>query len=334
MDKSYKKRCNVNTNCVCPHYNNKNSPQMTRHALPQCPHPSGPNCSSLWVDSLMQFGQIRGTIHASDTDWHLIPNMFYWVYVWIHSWPVHDLDALLVQKCHRVTCYMWRGIVLYKHKVTSEHPFRSWQRVIPQNLDVVMPIHHPIQDDQVAPSAMMDWAPEHDWFLWVGWMQASISLSACPQCTQALPSLWKLENLNSSLEMQCLRWRRSQTVCLTHNDVAYASSQSWTFGRMPELISSSQESVRAVMCLPKCQIICILIWGAEMKRFILTIPSKWWSSQGIDIFCLHPLSFSLIKSPLLSTVLQEFASVTTHHAQKSHAENCTYLRSPKSQQLF
>ena len=272
---------------------------ITRHALPQCPHLSRPNYSSLWVDSLMQFGQIkRRSIHVSDTDWHLIPGMFYWVHVWTHSWSVHDLGVLLVQKCHCVTCYMWWGSVLYKHKFLTEHPSLPWQHVIPQNLDVVMPIHHPIQNNQVAPSAMIDWAPEHDWFPWFGWMQSLINLSDCLRCTQALPSLWYRENLNSSLKMQCLQWRKSQNAPLAPFTMTSPmhQSQSWTFDRTPELISSSQESVRAIMCLPKSHIICILTWGAEMKRFILTIQCKWWSSQGVDIFC-WPSCFLWLSRP-------------------------------------
>ena len=89
---------------------------------------------------------------------------------------------ILVQKYHHVTCYMW------------------W-----------------IQGEQVAP---LPWwiAPQTmtdvSRFPWVSWIQASISLSLCLRRTGALPSQWYRDNLDSSLTMQCLQWRRSQTRCL------------------------------------------------------------------------------------------------------------------------
>ena len=55
---------------------------------------------------------------------------------------------------------------------------------------------------------------EGPWFPWVGWNQASISLSHCLRGTRALPSLWYGENRDSLMMMQCLQWRRSQTWCL------------------------------------------------------------------------------------------------------------------------
>ena len=41
---------------------------------------------------------------------------------------------------------------------------------------------------------------------------------------------------------------------------------------------------------PNRRIICIGRRGAEMKRFILTIRSSWWSSLGVEIF-IKPLRF-------------------------------------------
>ena len=75
--------------------------------------------------------------------WHLIPNMLNWIHVWTLSCPVHDLNILLVRKGCRVTCCMGRGIVFDVHKVTSKHACRPWQHLIPQDLDVPMPVRVP-----------------------------------------------------------------------------------------------------------------------------------------------------------------------------------------------
>ena len=108
----------------------------------------------------------KGVIHVSDPDWHLITNMLNWVHVWTPSWPVHDLSILLVPKGCRVTCCMvrWTGI----HKVTSKHPRRPWQHLIPQDLDVPMftspmPVHDSIHYDQLTSPPMVDCTPYHDW---------------------------------------------------------------------------------------------------------------------------------------------------------------------------
>ena len=66
-----------------------------------------------------------------------------WVHVWTPSWPVHDLNILLVQKGCRATCCMGRGIVLDVHQVTPKHP--------PQDLDVPMPVHGSIHHHQLTP---------------------------------------------------------------------------------------------------------------------------------------------------------------------------------------
>ena len=104
-----------------------------------------------------------GVIHVSDPDWHLIPNMLNWFHVWTPSWPVHDLNILMVKICWRVTCCMGRGIVLDVHKVTSKQPRRPWQHLIPQDLDVPMPVHGPIHHDQLTPPLMVDGTTYHDW---------------------------------------------------------------------------------------------------------------------------------------------------------------------------
>ena len=76
---------------------------------------------------------------------------------------------------------MERGIVLGVHKVTSIHSRRPWQHLIPQDLDVPMPVHGSIHHDQflppwwIAPHTMTD-GPR---FPSLGWTQASISLPPC-----------------------------------------------------------------------------------------------------------------------------------------------------------
>ena len=104
-----------------------------------------------------------GVIYVSDPDWHLIPNVLNWVHVWIPSWRVHDLNILLVQKGCRVTCCMGRGIVLDVHKVTSKHPRRPWQHLIPQDLHVPIQVHGSIHHDQLTPPPMVDCTLYHDW---------------------------------------------------------------------------------------------------------------------------------------------------------------------------
>ena len=143
--------------------------------------------------------------------------MLNWVNVWTPSWPVHDLNILLVQKGCRVTCCMGRGIVLGVHKVTSKHPHRPWQHLIPQDLDVPMPVHGSIQHNQLTPPPW--WIAPHTMtdgprFPSLDWMQASISLSPCLRRTRTRPSMWYRENRDSSLKIQCLHCLRSHTLCL------------------------------------------------------------------------------------------------------------------------
>ena len=143
------------------------SPDTTRHALDQGPHPSWPICSPRLADNIVWF--IYGAsavIHVSDSDWHLIPNMLNWVnwvHVWTPSWPVHDLNILLVPKGCRVTCCMGWGIVLDVHKVTSKHPIAhgniSFLRIWMYRCCVHGSIHH----DQLTPLPMVDCTPYQDW---------------------------------------------------------------------------------------------------------------------------------------------------------------------------
>ena len=64
--------------------------------------------------------------------------------------------------------------------------------------------------DGFAPQTITD----RSQFPWVAWMKASFSVPPSLWHTRALPSLWCRENLDSSLKMQCLQWRRSQTRCI------------------------------------------------------------------------------------------------------------------------
>ena len=70
---------------------------------------------------------------------------------WTPSWPVHDLNILLVQKGCCAMCCMGRGIVLDVRKVTSKHPRRPRKHLIPQDPDVPKPVHGFIHHDQLTP---------------------------------------------------------------------------------------------------------------------------------------------------------------------------------------
>ena len=223
--------------------------------------------------------------------------MINWVHNWTSSWPVHDLDILLVQKgCHVACCMGW-GIVLDIHKVTSNRLRRPWQHLIPQDLDVPMPVHGSIHHDQltpppwwIAPNTMTD----GPWFPSLGWMQASISLSPCLQRTRTRPSLWYRENRDSSLKIQCLHYLRSHTLCLLPHSrwcrLSSKVSQGHLAGRRDQY-PAARSLLRMVWTdirLPNRRIICIHRRGAEMKWFILTIRSSWWSSRGMEIFIELP----------------------------------------------
>ena len=144
--------------------------------------------------------------------------------------------------------------------------------------------------------------------------------------TRALPSVWYMANLDTSLKMQCLHWRKFQTLCLWSHSLRRRLSTKVSLGRLAgrrARYSAARSrfitvTVRAVMCLPKLRIICIFRRGAEMKWFILTTRRKW---------CKHLLSTSklpLIWSPLFLIVPQEFTSAFLHHAPRilatSHCE--------------
>ena len=252
----------------------------------------GRTTAHAWWTTLLKFSYGgRGVIHVSDPDWHLIPNMLNWVHVWTPSWPVHDLNILLVQKGCRVTCCMGRGIVLDVHKVTSKHPRRPWQKLIPRDLDVPMPVHDSIHHDQLTPP------PYHDWRATIpiiGWTQASISLSPCLRHTRTRPSLWYRENRDSSLKIQCLHFLKSHTLFLLSYSRRCRLCSKVSLGHLAgrrdqyPVARSRLQMVRTDIRLPNRRIICIHRRGAEMKQFVLTIRSSWRSFRGVEIFIIPP----------------------------------------------
>ena len=109
--------------CV-PASSGQKSPDTARHALDQGPHPSWPNCSPRLADSIVLFSYGGSeVIHVSDPNWHLIPNMVNWVHVWTLSWPVHDLNILLVQKAAGSRA-VWGGALSWRYtKLRPNTPF-------------------------------------------------------------------------------------------------------------------------------------------------------------------------------------------------------------------
>ena len=202
MDRSYNNQCNAITNSARASCNIVNSPHTSRKAFHQCPHPCRPNCWLTLANSLMQFGQMgRRAIHVSDPDWNLIPDMIYLVHVWTHNRPVHEINIMSVLKCHRVARYIRRGIVLHRHKDPSEEPSRPCDSSECRCSDACSSFHPGWSRCSPLPRCPP--------FLWVGWMQASTSLSPWLRRTRALSLLWHRENTDSSLKMQCLLWWRS-----------------------------------------------------------------------------------------------------------------------------
>ena len=84
--------------------------------------------------------------------------------------------------------------------------------LIPQDLDVPMPVHGSIHHDQLTTPPIVDCTPYHDGprFPSLGWTQASINLSPCLRRTRTRTSLWYRENGDLSLKIQCL-------PCHTHS---------------------------------------------------------------------------------------------------------------------
>ena len=207
--------------------------------------------------------------------------MLSWVHIWTTSWSVHDLNILLVQKGCRVTCCMGRGIVLEVHKVTSKHPCRPWQHLIPQDLDVPMPVHGSIHQDKLASPPMVDCTPYYDWQTTISIIrtQASISISPCLWRPRTRPSLLYRENRDSSLNIQCIHCLRSQTLCLLHHSRQRRLCSKVSLGHLAgcrnqyPAARSLLRMVRTDICLPNRQIICIhrRSWSGSFWPVVVTV---------------------------------------------------------------
>ena len=150
---------------------------------------------------------------------------------------------------------------------------------------------------------MMDCTPDHDrWAaISMSWLNAGMDQPlAMPPMRSSLPSPCYMENLDSSLTMQCVQWRRSQPRCLWSHSRwrRICTSHSWTSVRTQDRYQFRYRfrTFRAVMRLPKYRIICILRRGAEINPFSLTIRCKCRSSRSVGIFCL-PTRFLWLDRP-------------------------------------
>ena len=223
--------------------------------------------------------------------------MLNWVHVWTPSWPVHDLNMLLVQKDCRVTCCMGRGFVLDVHKVTSKHPCRPWQHLIPQDLDVPMPVHGSIHHDQLTPPHgglhPIPWLTGPDFHHLAGRRHQSASPLA-----YGTPGPDRHCGVGRT---GTHHWRYSvsivwgPTLCASspHSRRRHMCSKVSTehlAGRRDQYPAarSRLRMVRTGTRLPNRRIICIRRRGAKMKRFVLTIRSSWRSSRGVEIFIESP----------------------------------------------
>ena len=144
-----------------------------------------------------------------------------------------------------------------------------------------MPVHRPIQDDQVVPSAMMDCTPDDDWWaaIILSWLNAGIDhLLVLPLAHSSSLGETGLitENERRRSEAQChwshSRWRyldtpdskvhgankgpiwSRQDLSGPHGDpmnlAIWDRSQSWTSGRTSGPISSSQKSHKSCAKTP------------------------------------------------------------------------------------
>ena len=140
--------------------------------------------------------------------------------------------------------------------------------MIPQNLDVAMSAHRPIQDDQVAPHS-------NPTITSVYGVSGLIIEDAGSPVTKVPDSMPLIPLMTPPM--------RQIKVSLGH----LAGHR----GRYPT-VRSRVITVWIVICLPKRRIICIPRWGADMKRLsLLTIRRMWRCSLGVNILCLpHPPS--------------------------------------------
>ena len=145
-----------------------------------------------------------GVIPASDPDCIWSPHMLNWVHVWTPElaspWPQHPVGP------KRLPCHVLNGErhFLGRTQCYAQAPRRPWQHLIPQDLDVPMPVHGSIHHDQLTPPPW--WIAPHTMtdrprFPSLGWTQATISLSSCLRRTRTRPSLWYRENWDSSLKI-------------------------------------------------------------------------------------------------------------------------------------
>ena len=184
----------------------------------------------------------------------------------------------------------------------------------------------------IAPHTMTD-RPR---FPSLGWMQASITLSPCLRRTRTRPSLWYRENRDSSLEKQCLHCLRSHTLCLLPHSRRRRLCSKVRLGHLAgrrdqyPAAKSHLRMVRTDIRLTNRRIICIRRWGAEMKRFVLTIWSSWRSFRGVEIFieppcflwCGRPV-YRLRRKILLMHPWDTPSILATFHGELPSADNLT-----------
>ena len=152
------------------------------------------------------------------------------------------------------------------HKVTSKHPRRQWQHLIPQDLYVPMPVHGSIHH-QLTPPPMVDCTPYHDAKISIIRLDAGINQPLpLPMAHPDRPSLWYRENRDSSL-IQCLHCLRSHTPLLPHSRrrrLCSNVSLAHLAGRRDQYpVRSRLRMVGTDIRLPNRWIICICRRGAE-----------------------------------------------------------------------
>ena len=175
-----------------------------------------------------------------------------------------------VHNCHRVTCLMWRVIVFHKDKVPSTTP--------PSPM---------VARDHSESGCSDAWLLSH--WGWPGCSFRHYGLHLRP--TPALPPLWYRKNLDTSLKLKCLQWRRPQTRCLWPHS-RRRGPKSWTSGRTLGLMSSSQTSVfmgcRHLLSTPilwsghPC---CLLCHGTLLMQPCITrriLASSHWELSCVD----------------------------------------------------
>ena len=141
--------------------------------------------------------------------------MLNWVHVWTPSWPVHDLNILLVQKGCRVTRCMGRGIVLNVHKVASKHPRRNTRFLRIWMYRCRVMAASTTTNSLLPPMGGCN--PYHDWRAMISIIGLDAGINQhLPLHTAhpGRPSLCYREKRDSSLKKQCLHCLRSHTLCL------------------------------------------------------------------------------------------------------------------------